>query len=247
MENETIVGLIAIVAIVAVGVCTGYVETTSATPESELALAPGYKWYQDDEFSYKIGYPENWEKTTLLLQEGQEAGIGFMSDKQRPNGASEATILVTVFSDPKQARFWETEEFKEQGMDVEHQKVIINGREGDEVIFYPLGGMVKQRLIVFTLASDLHYVVTVYTTIDLYDQYADTFDTAINSFDSPAPVVATPTPEEGLPEKEIIPPEEEVPEEVPLTPTPSKEQPGFEAIFAIVGLLAVAYLLRRRG
>ena len=37
------------------------------------------------------------------------------------------------------------------------------------------------------------------------------------------------------------------PEEVPLTPTPSKEQPGFEALFAIAGLLAVAYLLRRRG
>jgi PGF-CTERM protein len=30
------------------------------------------------------------------------------------------------------------------------------------------------------------------------------------------------------------------------TPTPEKGVPGFEAIFAIAGLLAVAYLLRRR-
>jgi len=31
------------------------------------------------------------------------------------------------------------------------------------------------------------------------------------------------------------------------TPTPKEGVPGFEAVFAIAGLLAVAYLLRRRG
>ena len=31
------------------------------------------------------------------------------------------------------------------------------------------------------------------------------------------------------------------------TPTPKKDIPGFEAVFAIAGILAVAYLLRRRG
>jgi len=30
------------------------------------------------------------------------------------------------------------------------------------------------------------------------------------------------------------------------TPTPGPKQPGFEAVFAIAGLLAVAYLIRRR-
>jgi PGF-CTERM protein len=31
-----------------------------------------------------------------------------------------------------------------------------------------------------------------------------------------------------------------------VEPTPEEETPGFEAIFAIAGLLAVAYLLRRK-
>ncbi|AGK60237.1 PGF-CTERM archaeal protein-sorting signal [Archaeoglobus sulfaticallidus PM70-1] len=70
----------------------------------------------------------------------------------------------------------------------------------------------------------------------------------------------TPTPEETptptpTPEKTPTPTPEETPtptptKEVTPTPTPTKEEPqpgpGFEAIFAVAGLLAVAYLLRRR-
>ena len=63
VKSETIIGLIAIIALVAVAMCTGYAETTSATSESEPALAPGYKWYHDDEFNFKIGYPESWTVT----------------------------------------------------------------------------------------------------------------------------------------------------------------------------------------
>ena len=57
--------------------------------------------------------------------------------------------------------------------------------------------------------------------------------------------VATPTPTETptpTPTETPTP----TPTETP-TPTPTPKQPGFEAIFAIAGLLAVAYLLRRRA
>jgi PGF-CTERM protein len=64
--------------------------------------------------------------------------------------------------------------------------------------------------------------------VELFDEYADIFDNAINSFviEYPAPVT-TPSP----------------------SPSPSPEEgvPGFEAVSAIAGLLAVVYLLRRRG
>ena len=33
--------------------------------------------------------------------------------------------------------------------------------------------------------------------------------------------------------------------EAASTPTPTPKQPGFEAVFALAGLLAVAYLIRR--
>jgi|GEM_PF-5455105 PGF-CTERM protein len=54
---------------------------------------------------------------------------------------------------------------------------------------------------------------------------------------TPTPPPKTPTPPPATPKPTTPPP----------TPTPTPEkQPGFEAIFAVVGLLAVAYLLRRR-
>jgi PGF-CTERM protein len=72
--------------------------------------------------------------------------------------------------------------------------------------------------------------------------------------ETPTPVETTPevtpTPVETTPE--VTPtPVETTPEVVETTPaveetTPEKPTPGFEAIFAIAGLLAVAYLLRRR-
>ena len=59
MKNEIIVGLIAIVAIVALG--------TVPTLAAEPTLPPGYTWYEDEEFKFKIGYPENW---TAVPKEG---------------------------------------------------------------------------------------------------------------------------------------------------------------------------------
>ena len=46
---------------------------------------------------------------------------------------------------------------------------------------------------------------------------------------------STPSPEEYVPPFEAV-----------FTPSPEEDVPAFEAVFAIAGLLAVAYLLRRR-
>ena len=61
----------------------------------------------------------------------------------------------------------------------------------------------------------------------------------------PAEVTATPTPfvEETTPSPSPTP----IPTPAPtVSPTPTPEEPGFEAVFAIAGLLAVAYLVLRR-
>ena len=79
---------------------------------------------------------------------------------------------------------------------------------------------VKMKLVAFAV-DDRYYVISCTNSAELFDEYVDMFDNAINSFVIEYPAPVTPTPEEGV--------------------------PGFEAVFAIAGLLAVAYLLRRRG
>jgi PGF-CTERM protein len=57
---------------------------------------------------------------------------------------------------------------------------------------------------------------------------------------------ATPAPTPILTVTPTVPPPEATPSPEPATPTP--EEPGFEAVFAVAGLLAIAYVvLRRRG
>uniref|UniRef100_A0A7C3UII4 M6 family metalloprotease domain-containing protein n=2 Tax=Geoglobus ahangari TaxID=113653 RepID=A0A7C3UII4_9EURY len=66
---------------------------------------------------------------------------------------------------------------------------------------------------------------------------------------TPTPVETTPTPVETTPVETtpvVTTPVETTPVETTPTPTPTPRGPGFEAIFAVAGLLAVAYLLRRR-
>lgn len=245
MENKTIAGLIAVIAVVAVTMYMGCVGASLAAPASEPTLASGYEWYHDDEFSYKIGYPKNCDKDILTVLEGQEAGIFFTST------SSTCSIGVTVFSDPTQARWWESwqgglEDYKERGMVTEYGKITINDREGYEVVFKPLP-TVKSRWIEFTV-DDLYYVISVSAQEEEYDKCAKTFETAINSFviEYPAPVTATPTPASTstpTPTPTPSPTEASTPTS---TTTPEKGALGFKAIYAIVGLFVVAYLLRKR-
>ncbi|MEA2074669.1 MAG: PGF-CTERM sorting domain-containing protein, partial [Euryarchaeota archaeon] len=61
---------------------------------------------------------------------------------------------------------------------------------------------------------------------------------------TPTPPVETPTPPVTTP---TVPPTAAPPTAAPPTaaPTPTEEVPGFGALFAIAGLLAVAYLVLR--
>jgi PGF-CTERM protein len=221
MKKEIIVGLIAIVAIVALG--------TVPTLAAEPTLPPGYTWYEDEEFKFKIGYPENW---TAVPKEEIILGESTM------NGINLSTVGAAMFMEPDTPNIIigvsvnsvsDVEKLKallESEMGA--KKVIINGREGYDMTSQPMP-IVKQRVVYFFI-DEKCYTISCLTaaelfdaTAELFDEYADIFDTAINSFviEYPAPVTPTPTPEEGV--------------------------PGFGAVFAIAGLLAVAYLLRRRG
>ena len=109
---------------------------------------------------------------------------------------------------------------------MEGKDVVINGREGYEVISSSPRAVL--RIVTFTVDDRYYQISCITTSEDLFDEYAATFDNAINSFviEYPAPVTPMPSPTG--------------------TPTPKEGVPGFEAVFAIAGLLAVVYILRTR-
>lgn len=194
----------------------------------------GYTKYVDEEYGFSILYPETWESINFysqeewatidstekgLLQEGQETGVMFGSDTLNSIGLSQASIMVMVVSDREQARFWESEEYSKMTAIITQTETIINGRQATQTINTPWPGVMMRHIVVDV--DDLYYTIIAYANEGTYDKYASTFDTAINSFENPAPIIATPTPEEDV--------------------------PGFETVFAIAGLFAVAYLLRRMG
>jgi PGF-CTERM protein len=220
MKSGTIAGLIAIVAVVALGTVT--------TLAAEPTLPPGYTWYEGEEFKFKIGYPEGWTAQ-------EEIGLGEMT----MDGINLSTVGAAMFMEPDTPNIIgvsvnsvsDVEKLKallESEMGA--KKVIINGREGYDMTFQPMP-IVKQRVVYF-FVDEKCYIISCSTAVELFDEYADIFDNAINSFviEYPAPVT-TPSPS---------------PSPSP-SPTPEEGVPGFEAVSAIAGLLAVAYLLRRRS
>jgi hypothetical protein len=87
MKSKTIAGLIAIVAIAAFGTVTMLA--------AEPTLPPGYTWYQNEEFKFKIGYPEGWSmpkgKTTY--------GEGLLGGARFTPGTPGVTLQVLVASE----------------------------------------------------------------------------------------------------------------------------------------------------
>ena len=63
---------------------------------------------------------------------------------------------------------------------LEEREVIVNGREGYEVIYKPIAA-VKLRQVIF-IANGKSYMLVCSTAELLYDEYRDTFDDIINSF-----------------------------------------------------------------
>ena len=83
MKSKTIAGLIAIAAIVALGTVT--------TLAAEPTLPPGYTWYEDKEFKFKIAYPEGWTVTPK-----EEIGLG----ESTMNGINLSTVGAAMFMEP---------------------------------------------------------------------------------------------------------------------------------------------------
>ena len=163
--NKKLTLLAVILTIVVVASAIYFAGCTKEQPMP--ALPEGYNWHHNDEFGYKIAYPENW---TVVPKEEMILGEGIESAQQFREPDTPSTINV-----------WIASEYDIAGLKAMGGKdVVINGREGYEVIMQPTAGA-RMKIVAF-LANDKYYVTFCFTLADLWDEYAATFDNAINSF-----------------------------------------------------------------
>jgi hypothetical protein len=91
--------------------------TPTATPTPKetvnVTLKVGYKWYQDDDLSYKIGYRENWQINEQGMSQivvnnisGWQNVVIFESPSSAFNKPPEAHIMVFVYPNETLAKWW---------------------------------------------------------------------------------------------------------------------------------------------
>jgi PGF-CTERM protein len=151
---------------------------------------------------------------------------------------------------------------------------IIDSRTGEKVgngtcfgsnpTFFRVNATIVNNQFNYTRSESGDYGVTLLGVFTSDNSASGTCDCELSNFDYTSCVdvyplftwnatkihipaeTSTPIKSPKREETESLPPTP-TPEETPKTPpTPTKEVPGFEAILAIAGLLAVTYLLRRR-
>ena len=154
------------------------------TPDLDVMLKPGYVLYQNNEYSYGFGYPEDWGMVNVGLSDNMLQGVG-MSHDTTGNGS---IIVVVYSSDPK--LLWDEmgglDKLIELGYIMTARNTTVNGRVAFEVVpsetFMP-GSIVRYVII---QANGYYYMMTLWgLTSDetySYSTQPDKFDDIVNSW-----------------------------------------------------------------
>ena len=139
-------------------------------------VTPGYIQY-DHELGYGFEYPEDWESQ---LVEGEDVKSVIMFTEP-----GTTTTLVVAFKLSNLSLEEVSGEFREElgglgGVILEEREIVVNDREGYEVIYKPFPG-VKIRQVMF-IANGNFYMLVCSTEELLYGEYEETFDNVIYSF-----------------------------------------------------------------
>jgi hypothetical protein len=168
------------VSIAFVGSCTGQSTTDGPSPPTE-PVTPGYIRVYDYELGYGFEYPEDWESQTPDVVDGEDIESVLMFTKPGTPTTLIVTVILTNLTSLEEIK----EEFKEGlkglgGTILEERQIVVNDREGYEVIYKPITA-VKMRQVIF-IANGKSYMLVCSTAEVLYDEYEEIFDHFINSF-----------------------------------------------------------------
>ena len=174
----SVLATLLVVSIVFTSGCTG--EPSLLEPPT-TPVTPGYIRVYDYKLDFGFEYPEDWETQVIEVVDGEDVESTEMFTKP----GTPTTLIVGI----KLSNLTSLEEVKEEfreglkglgGTILEEREVIVNGREGYEVIYKPIAA-VKIRQVIF-IANGKSYMLVCSTTEVLYDEYRDTFNNVINSF-----------------------------------------------------------------
>ena len=149
------------------------------TPPTD-PVTPGYIRDYDYILGYGFEYPEDWESQVIEVVDGEDTESVVMFTKP----GTPTTLIVTV-----KLSNLSLEEIKEEfrkglkglgGTILEEREIVVNGREGYEVIYKPIAA-VKIRQVIF-IANGKTYMLVCSTAEVSYDEYEETFDNIVNSF-----------------------------------------------------------------
>jgi len=167
IEIKIMASSIVIMLIASIIIISGCVEKEE--PITEPILAQSYKLYYNDEFNYKVSYPENWAIESQKLISPDELSRTSFEDPD-----SSSAFFVSIIS--------EVSEVDKEKMKALGKEVVINERKGYKVT-QPLPSVGEKITIVGLEVDNKYYVIGCTTSTDLFDECSDTFNHIINSFE----------------------------------------------------------------
>ncbi len=166
-------------SIVFTGGCTG--EPSLLEPPPTEPVTPGYIRVYDYKLDYGFEYPEDWETQTPEVVDGEDTESVEMFTKPGTPTTLIATVKLSNLTSLEEVKGEIKEDLNKLGMTIlEEREIVVNDREGYEVIYKPFAA-VKIRQVIF-IAKGKTYMLVCSTAEPLYDEYEEIFDHVINSF-----------------------------------------------------------------
>ena len=155
--------------------------TEPVTPPVTPGVLTTQGYVYDDKLGYGFEYPGGWEMQTPEVIDGEDIKSGVMFTKPGTSTTLIVTIKLSNLTSLEEVKGEIKEELNKLGMTIlEEREIVVNGREGYEVIYKPIAA-VKLRQVIF-IANGMTYMLVCSTAEVLYDEHRDTFDHIINSF-----------------------------------------------------------------
>jgi len=173
-----------VMSIAFMGGCTTQPSTEEFTPSpspSTTPVTPEHIRVYDYKLGYGFEYPEDWETQVIEVVDGEDIESTEMFTKPGTPTTLIATVKLSDLTSLEEIK----EEFREGlkglgGTILEEREIVVDGREGYEVIYKPIA-TVKMRQVIF-IANGKTYMLVCSTAEPLYDEYEEIFDHIINSF-----------------------------------------------------------------
>jgi len=144
--------------------------------------------YENNEFKFKISYPDNWERSVKINNE-----ITFVSPKDKDSVSSPGGLIIKVV--PLQSKNVSLgpvsnaliSQLKKEHKDFKlesSQNSAIGGKNAKKIIFTATDNRLQERkaLQIITINNNNIFIITYKASLDKYSTYESTINDMISSF-----------------------------------------------------------------